>query len=181
MTEVLRFVLVLGFVWLIAPRKERATSTREDSPAAGSTDSDSVLLEALDVPYSWGAGTPASRWPQGSAGSKGGVGWDCSGFAQAALVKLGKLLSTATDRTSQGLADHASGISEWEAQEGDLAFYGTAWDKVTHVMVSLGNGQVIGASGGGSATNADDASAKVKIFNTPRYRGDFLGYRRIWS
>ena len=52
MTEVLRFVLVLGFVWLIAPRKERATSTREDSPAAGSTDSDSVLLEALDVPYS---------------------------------------------------------------------------------------------------------------------------------
>jgi len=179
MNDAQKLALALCFAWVLLPRR-KGGSEREDKPVAGWTDSASVLVEALDVPYSWGAGSPSSPWPGGAPGVNGGVGWDCSGFAQAGLVQLGKLSSSATDRSAQDLANRASSVSSGDETEGDMAFYGSSWSKVTHVMLHLGNGQVIGASGGGSATNADDANARVKIFNTPRYRGDYLGTRRLW-
>lgn len=162
--------------WTVLARP-RGGSKREDRPAAASTDSSSVLLEAVGVPYSYGGGYPGATWPTGSRGVGGGVGWDCSGFAQAGLVQLGQLSTDAEDRTAQGLAD--TGRSADGSREGDLAFYGKSWSKVSHVMLSLGNGQVIGASGGTTSTNADDSGAYVKVFNTPQYRGDFLGWKRL--
>ena len=180
MNDLGRIALGMGLLFLLAPKRTRVNSAKEDTPASGWTDSRSVLIEALGVPYSYGAGTPASPWPGGAAGLAGGVGWDCSGYAQAGLVQLGLLSSGAVDRTAQSLADRASGVSSGDEREGDLAFYGASWSKVSHVMLCLGNGQVIGASGGGRATNGDDVGAYVKIFNTPEYRSDFLGVRRLW-
>lgn len=154
-------------------------SAKEDleDPVAYSSGGSRALLEAEGVPYSWAAGGPSASWPGGGKGKNGGVGWDCSGFAQGALVRLGLLSPTATDRSAAGL--YAASSPADGSQVGDLAFYGSSSSSVSHVMVGMGDGQVIGASGGGSKTNADDPNARVKVFSSPNYRSDFLGWRRI--
>lgn len=130
------------------------------------------LLSAWGTPYSWGAGQASvSGWPVGVRGLKGGIGYDCSGFAQAALVRLKILTGKERDRTAHDLYTDCLVIPETEAKLGDLAFYGKH-ERVTHVMVYLGNGAVIGASGGTSRTNGDDPAAYVQVHRV-RYRADF--------
>lgn len=136
------------------------------------------LLEAYGVPYSWGAGTPThDGWPIGVKGLKGGVGYDCSGFAQAALVRLGLLKAGTPDRSAAGLWEAGTPIDTDAAQLGDLAFYG-GHARITHVTVCLGGGVCIGANGGNSMTNGDDPRAFVQL-QPIRYRADFRGVRRL--
>nr|WP_227027296.1 NlpC/P60 family protein [Corallococcus soli] len=67
-------------------------------------------------------------------------------------------------------------------QPGDLMLYGKAGDP-DHVMVHVGAGVVVGASGGGRRTltleGAARLDAKVKAFARPEYRPDILGFRRL--
>lgn len=137
------------------------------------------ILAAWGVPYSWGGGLPRhgkTAWPDGPRGIAGGVGWDCSGFAQAVLVRLGLLPENAPDRTAAGLYDISAPVMPGAAKVGDLAFYGAV--RISHVMVVLGPGVVIGAAGGGQQTNGDDPRAYVKLERL-RYRSDFAGVRRM--
>jgi len=142
----------------------------------------SELLLAWGSPYSWGAGTPrdgGGTWPPSPLpkGLNGGRGFDCSGFAQAALVRLGILDKNAPDRTAASLWSVAAPVDETEARLGDLAFYGSG-GRITHVTVCLGHGVCIGANGGGAATNGDNAKAFVQL-QPLRYRNDLRGVRRI--
>ncbi len=137
------------------------------------------ILSAWGVPYSWGGGLPRhgrTAWPDGPRGLAGGVGWDCSGFAQAVLVRLRLLPDNAPDRTAAALYDISMPVIPEAAQMGDLAFYGAT--RITHVMVVLVPGIVIGATGGGQMTNGDDPRAYVKLERL-RYRADFAGVRRM--
>lgn len=136
------------------------------------------LLKGYGIPYSWGAGRPSSQgWPIGVKGLKGGIGLDCSGFAQVALVRLGILHEGDPDRSAAGLWDAAKPIDTDAAQLGDLAFYG-GHARITHVVVCLGGGVCIGANGGNSMTNGDDPRAFVQL-QPIRYRADFRGVRRL--
>lgn len=136
------------------------------------------LMEAWGTPYSWGTGTPThDGWPIGVKGLKGGIGYDCSGFAQAALVRLGMLKAGTPDRSAAGLWDAGKPIETDAAQLGDLAFYG-GHARITHVTVCLGGGVTIGANGGNSMTNGDDPRAFVQL-QPIRYRADFRGVRRL--
>lgn len=142
----------------------------------------SELLLAWGIPYSWGAGTPkdgGGAWPPDPLpkGLGGGRGFDCSGFAQAALVRLGLLSRQAQDRTAAALWDTATPIDESEARLGDLAFYGSN-GRISHVAVCLGHGVIMGANGGGSTTNGDNLKAFVQI-QPIRYRSDLRGIRRL--
>lgn len=142
------------------------------------------LLAALFVPYSYGAGRPSDgvlRWPEGARGNIGGeglgaIGWDCSGFAQAALVRLGLLAQNAPDRRAIDLHGLAKKVSEDIAKLGDLAFYGSP--KVEHVMLCVGGGIVLGASGGNSFTNGNVPGACVQL-RTLRYRADLVSVGRL--
>lgn len=135
------------------------------------------LLRAVGVPYSWGAGRPTvANWPEGVTGLNGGIGYDCSGFAQAALVRLGLLVEGSKDRSAAALFEGAKQLVDEEAKLGDLAFYGVR--SVSHVTVCLGGGLCIGANGGGSKTNGDDPTAFVRVERI-RYRTDFRGVRRL--
>lgn len=140
------------------------------------------LLSAWGTPYSWGGGIPydgAASWPGGVPGLNGGTGWDCSGFAQAALVRLHRLPESAPDRNAQGLFRIAEPLPNGERAElGDLAFYGRGPNTVDHVMVVIGDGACIGACGGGRKTNGLDPRAYVQL-HPLRYRNDFLGVRRL--
>jgi murein DD-endopeptidase len=139
------------------------------------------LLAAWGASYSWGSGTPGNAeasWPNGAKGIKGGVGWDCSGFAQAALVRLGMLSVRAPDCSAATLYGFGKHVAPGEEQMGDLAFYGPH-GKVQHVMVVVGTGIVLGARGGGSTTNADDARAFVQLEPLKYWPSAFLGVRRL--
>lgn len=126
------------------------------------------LLATIGVPYAWGSGTPATPWPSDR--------YDCSGFAQGALVYLGLLRRAEPDRSAAALADACDPVELGHQRLGDLAFYGTGG--VHHVMVCLGDGWVIGASGGGSETHGDDPRAHVQLHHY-LYRRDWVCFGRI--
>jgi hypothetical protein len=137
------------------------------------------LLTSLLVPYSFGAGKPMdgfTSWPRGVRGLQGAIGWDCSGWAQAALVRLGLLDPKAGDRGAAALFDAAK-IPIGPISLGDLAFYGDH-GKVSHVMLCLSGAAVAGASGGTAATNGDDPKAYVMV-RPIHYRADLIGVRRL--
>ena len=138
------------------------------------------LLSAWGAPYSWGAGGPShgyDAWPGGARGVAGGIGWDCSGFVQAALVRLGLLFPGAPRRSAAGLYDLSAPVPLGQERMGDLAFYGPG-GRVAHVMLVLAPGVVYGARGGVSGTNADDPRAYVQI-EPVTYWNAFLGVRRM--
>lgn len=137
------------------------------------------LMRAWGVPYSYGAGAPAdghASWPDGSPGIAGGIGWDCSGFAQACLVRMGMLSERAPDRTAAALYDLCQPVPVGSEHMGDLAFYGVG--RVSHVTVVVAPGVVLGACGGTSKTNSDDPNAYVKLARLD-YRPDLVGVRRF--
>jgi len=127
-----------------------------------------ALLATLGTPYHWAKGSPASPWPPGPS--------DCSGYAQAALVLLGLLRPTEPDRTAHDLAMVSSPLKRGEERLGDLAFYGRG--KVTHVMLCLGRGWVIGATGGTSATLGNNPRAYVRLERLD-YRSDLIVTGRL--
>lgn len=125
------------------------------------------VLRTVGIPYDWGKGDPSTVWPPKTA--------DCSGYAQSFLVRYGMLRSTEPDRNAYNLAmisDSVPGMPQF----GDLHFYGQG--RVSHVMVSLGGPWVIGASGGGSRTHADDPRAYVRLCKA-NYRNDLIVVGRI--
>lgn len=132
-----------------------------------------LVEESLGWPYWYGRGGPSTPWWEGAEGV------DCSGYAQMVLVQLGKLDATATDRSARALADACDPVALGDQQPGDLAYY------PGHVMVCAGppaadgHCPVAGASGGTSDVHGDDPDARVKLFASGLYRGDFVTYMRL--
>lgn len=141
------------------------------------------LLRGLGVRYVWGAGSLAevvaepALWPGGCRAVEGGVGWDCSGWAQAALWRLGIVRPGAwSDVRAVDLANASDPVHPGEERLGDLAFYGRPI--VSHVMVCLGGGMVVGASGGTSSTHGGDPRAVVACVSLA-YRRDLITVGRL--
>ena len=126
------------------------------------------ILGCVGVPYAWAVGTPGTPWPP--------VQSDCSGFAQMVLVRGSQLRRTEPDRSAAGLADVCDPVKPQETKLYDLLFYGG--HHVSHVMVAIGGGWVVGASGGGPNTHGDDSRAFVKLERWD-YRGDCITGGRI--
>src|SRR3990167_7757929 len=93
------------------------------------------VLRAVGTPYVWGAGRPIDgnyeAWWKGTNSKLApthrahAVGFDCSGFVQAALVRVGLLDPQTEDRTAQQLYDSAPHVINGGEQAFALAFYGT--------------------------------------------------------
>jgi murein DD-endopeptidase len=126
-----------------------------------------AACKALEgVPYRWGGKDPR--------------GLDCSGLVTWPLRALGGADLRATHNSARMWLELDEVV---EPRPGDLAFYGPR-DAPSHVVVCLGgpHDQILGANGGGrnvlTVEQAHAARAFVKRKPTPRYRPDFLGYRR---
>lgn len=124
-----------------------------------------LALKFQGIPYIWGGSNPH-------------VGFDCSGFCIWILQVFNVLPSG--DWTADGLM-HAFPNHTVDIQPGDLVFYG-ANNKATHVMMCIGSGMCVGASGGDHTCITEEiakqkgASVKIKRID---YRSDYIQYGTI--
>ena len=132
-----------------------------------------AILDRWGAPYGWAEGSPATADDPGSLRDDS----DCSGMAQEVLVIAGELDPGEIDRNAYNLAMVCDPIPRGKEQPFDLAFYGVG-GKITHVMVVVGPGAVLGASGGGSRTHGDDPRAAVWLSRMD-YRSDFVCIGRM--
>ena len=109
------------------------------SPGAAAVD---WALAQVGTPYVWGGETP-------------GVGFDCSGLAQAAYKVAGVTLP----RVAQDQFDAGPGVPSGAALEpGDLVFFGSGPSDVSHVGLFIGGGDMI---------DAPHTGAQVRVEPTP--------------
>ena len=106
----------------------------------------------LGTPYSYG-GTSSS-------------GVDCSGFVRSVFQKAGITLP----RTSREQAETGRNVSIAEVEPGDLLFFNTSGEGVSHVGMSIGGPRFVHAS--------SSRGVIVSSLEEPYYRERFLFARR---
>jgi cell wall-associated NlpC family hydrolase len=143
-------------------------STQLDGEAA-------LLADSIGWPYVYGRGTPATPWSEGPRGV------DCSGYAQMCLVRLGRLSSSATDRGASSLAYGCDPVAVGDQTPGDLAYYpGHVVVVASYPDALTGHSAVLSASGDAQDLVAGlNPNARVKLYTSALYRGDFLTYMRL--
>lgn len=130
-----------------------------------------AVLEQMHAPYLWGA--------KGRVVRPGLRAFDCSGLVTWAFLQVGGPDWRIHHNTDRLLAECAPTET---LQPGTLILYGPKGD-ASHVMVHVGGGVVVGASGGGSRTltlaDAEGSGARVKAFASVDYRPDRIAFREL--
>lgn len=110
-------------------------------------------MQHVGLPYRWGGSDPID-------------GYDCSGLVQELLASVG--LDPAGDQTAAqlyGAFVHAkTHASPQDLEPGSLVFFGPDRLHISHVGFCIGNGIMIEAGGGGSATTSREAAAVQDAF-----------------
>jgi cell wall-associated NlpC family hydrolase len=128
------------------------SQTEAQTVAAGTAPGIAVdwALAQVGTPYIWGGETP-------------GVGFDCSGLVQAAYKVAGMTLP----RVAQDQYDATTELGPGDPIEpGDLLFFGSGPNDVTHVGIYIGSGQMV---------DAPYTGADVRVEMTPTTRGSSWG------
>jgi cell wall-associated NlpC family hydrolase len=171
----------VGLLGVYVALRGGTNSAREDTMPdddAGLLQGDALALaDSIGWPYAYGRGSPSTPW------SEGPNGVDCSGYAQMCLVRLGRLSSSASDRSASGLADACDPIAVGAQEPGDLAYYpGHVVVVASYPLSTGGHSAVLSASG--RATDVIPgarADARVKLYDSGAYRSDFVTYMRLKS
>ena len=140
------------------PKKKPPARSVVAESADGASDtnrrySDALLENAealLGRPYRFGGRSPA--------------GFDCSGYTQYLFAQIGIRIPRTAD------AQFAQGRVVGNPEPGDLLFFQTYDYGASHVALYLGGGQFINAIG---------ADVHEADFNSPYFRGRYLGARRF--
>lgn len=109
-------------------------------------------MAQIGDPYVWGGNGPN--------------GWDCSGLMVGAFSSIGVNLPR-TSR-SQFTVGTPVGYGQW--QPGDLLFFGSSAGSIHHVVLYIGNGQIVHASTQGVPVKVDPVSGGGR---------DYFGAKRV--
>lgn len=107
---------------------------------------------------------------------------DCSELVAVAFLAVG-LPDYRRSWRAQDFADNLPPV-DGPPRVGDLGFYGADWQHVQHVVIHLGDGKILSASGASKHIKTEEAArragARVRIYGGTNYRRDipFLGWRR---
>ena len=130
------------------------TSVHE-AEAATITELTNTAKEYIGTPYKYG-------------GTNINTGIDCSAYTQMVFSKLGISL----DRTSKAQYQQGTSISKENLKAGDLVFFNTSGEGISHVGIYLENGDFISAT-----TSSGVVIAKL---NDPYYwESRYVGAKRI--
>ncbi len=129
------------------------TSPLIDAEAATSQELVSTAKQYIGVPYAWG-GTTTS-------------GFDCSGFTQKVFADLGYQLN----RTSAGQFAQGTAVSKQHLQIGDLVFFNTSGQGVSHVGIYIGNNQFINAS--------SSKGVSIASLDNSYWKNRYVGAKRV--
>jgi cell wall-associated NlpC family hydrolase len=140
-----------------------------NSVQGGTTPAIAYARQAIGTQYVWGGGN-SSGPSKGIGGDPQDpnaayqTGFDCSGLVQAAYAKSGVKLP----RTAQQQYDQTMKVPNGSPlQAGDLVFFGSGPNDISHVGIYIGNNQMI---------DAPHSGAQVRVEN---YQwGDFVGATR---
>ena len=117
------------------------------APTAAAAGAVSYALAQLGTPYQWGGDEPG--------------GFDCSGLAQAAYASAGIQLP----RTAQEQYDAGPPVPAGEQLEpGDLVFFGTDPNNVSHVGILINAAEMVDAPHTGAAV-------RIEPYHWPDYLG----------
>ncbi|NVJ03095.1 C40 family peptidase [Myxococcus sp. AM009] len=138
-----------------------------------------LVLQQMNSPYRWNGKGETDV-------TTGQRVFDCSGLVTWALREVGGPDWRATHNTDLLWTDCAKVPAASELLPGDLVLYHSLGKPADpeHVMVYVGAGVVVGASGGGPSTrtlaDAAKADARVKTFAHLDYRARRMpGFRRL--
>lgn len=129
-----------------------------------------VRLAMRNVPYVWGCDDPK-------------IGLDCSGFLAAIVFDLSKgTIDIRATHNTVAMWTQLDVVERGAGAPGDIAFYGPSASRpVSHVMLHLGDGVVIGQAYGDSSSVDPETSRRdgrtTKCLPL-LYRQDFVGFRR---
>jgi gamma-D-glutamyl-L-lysine dipeptidyl-peptidase len=80
-------------------------------------------------------------------GGRSSFGFDCSGFTQM-LVRV-RGIDMPRDADKQAAWKGVIAVDRKDLQPGDLLFFGSAADKITHTAMYIGDGQIVQATTNG--------------------------------
>lgn len=128
-------------------------------------------------PYLWAAKGRRVGW----VGGREVLAFDCSGLVTHCLLEVGGPDLRAF-HNCQRLWDELPPVET--PLPGDLAFYSRTPDgRISHVMVTWGDGRVFGACGGDESTTtlqaASSRGARVRFRKSHLYRTVFRGFRSL--
>ena len=127
-------------------------------PAPLSID-DTIALSRkfMGLPYTWG-GTSS-------------YGYDCSGFTQMLVRQRGKLMPR--DADIQAAWSGLSSVERAQLQPGDLLFFGSSPQKITHTGMYIGDGKFI------NATTHETPMVRIDNLNEPYWTKLLVAARRL--
>lgn len=135
-----------GWIWhgYLQPKSYGHTSTSTATSTPGSGAYANILKQAkaqLGKPYVYGGNGPSS--------------FDCSGFTK---YVFNKAIGQTLPRTAQAQYNAYDHVSAANAKAGDLIFFGTSANNITHCGIYLGNHKMIDAQLRGVVTEATNVS-----------------------